>query len=251
MPDGTQDQSIDHLETLEKLSSVHEAETVDETVEAVADFALQSLGCTAAAILLGTTPSRLELAAAADTDAIVELADSGVAGPIRDAFESTAAVIVPDVSRETRWPGWPAGDTHGLCSLLVVRLKIAGRPAGVLVVGHTEPDAFGEDEEAIAHIIARHASIAVAGARQQATMAQAVDARKLVGQAMGILMERYDIDADRAFAILRRYSQDTNTKLRTIALELIETRTLPQLKSGDDTAASADSEPAGAGPAAG
>ena len=54
-------------------------------------------------------------------------------------------------------------------------------------------------------------------------MAQAVDARKLVGQAMGILMERYDVDPDEAFAILRRYSQDTNTKLRDVAEQLIET----------------------------
>lgn len=44
---------------------------------------------------------------------------------------------------------------------------------------------------------------------------------------MGILMERIDLDADRAFAILRRYSQDTNTKLRDIAIQLIQTRKLP------------------------
>ena len=58
-------------------------------------------------------------------------------------------------------------------------------------------------------------------------MAQAVDARKLVGQAMGILMERFDLDSDRAFAVLRRYSQDNNLKLRDVAERLIETRCLP------------------------
>jgi AmiR/NasT family two-component response regulator len=58
-------------------------------------------------------------------------------------------------------------------------------------------------------------------------MAQAVDARKLVGQAMGILMERFDVGDDRAFAILKRYSQDTNTKLRDVAQHLIDTRKLP------------------------
>jgi AmiR/NasT family two-component response regulator len=54
-----------------------------------------------------------------------------------------------------------------------------------------------------------------------------VDARKLVGQAMGILMERYDLDADRAFKVLQRYSQSTNTKLRDVAQQLIDTRRLP------------------------
>jgi GAF domain-containing protein len=229
-------ESIAPLQEFGRLSgTVHEAGTVTETVEAVADFALQSLGCTAAAILLGTTPGQLELAAAATNEAIVELAGSGTAGPILDAFDSANAVIIADVTTETRWPGWPAAEDHGLRSLLIVRLKIDNRPAGLLLVGHTDPDTFvSEDDEAIAHIIARHASIAVAGARQQATLAQAVDARKLVGQAMGILMERYNIGDDQAFAILRRYSQDTNTKLRTIALDLIRTRTLPGLDTSTD-----------------
>lgn len=58
-------------------------------------------------------------------------------------------------------------------------------------------------------------------------MVQAVDARKLVGQAMGILMERFDLDGDRAFQVLRRFSQDNNRKLRDVAQELINTRKLP------------------------
>jgi AmiR/NasT family two-component response regulator len=44
---------------------------------------------------------------------------------------------------------------------------------------------------------------------------------------MGLLMERYQVDDDRAFAILRRYSQDNNTKLRDVAQLLIDTRSLP------------------------
>jgi AmiR/NasT family two-component response regulator len=59
------------------------------------------------------------------------------------------------------------------------------------------------------------------------TLAQAIDARKLIGQAMGILMERFDLDGNRAFEVLRRYSQDTNTKLRDVAQQLVDTRTLP------------------------
>jgi len=62
--------------------------------------------------------------------------------------------------------------------------------------------------------------------RFSANLAQAVDARKLVGQATGILMERYDLDGDRAFTVLRRYSQDINTKLRDAAQQLIDTRKL-------------------------
>ena len=84
------------------------------------------------------------------------------------------------------------------------------------------------DDEAIARILARHVSVALLTARHEESLALAVDARKLVGQAMGILMERHNIDSDAAFAVLRRYSQDTNIKLRDVAQQVIETRKLPR-----------------------
>ena len=41
-----------------------------------------------------------------------------------------------------------------------------------------------------------------------------------------MLMERFNLDADQAFAVLRRYSQDNNVKLRDVAQRLIDTRQL-------------------------
>ena len=43
---------------------------------------------------------------------------------------------------------------------------------------------------------------------------------------------RYDLDEARAFEVLRRYSQDHNVKLRTVAEYLVSTRTLPGPLSG-------------------
>jgi hypothetical protein len=40
-------------------------------------------------------------------------------------------------------------------------------------------------------------------------------------------MERFDLTADQAFAVLLRYSQDNNVKLRVVADRLVETRELP------------------------
>ena len=40
-------------------------------------------------------------------------------------------------------------------------------------------------------------------------MTTAVDARKLIGQAMGILMERFNLDSDHAFQVLKRFSQSS------------------------------------------
>ena len=40
--------------------------------------------------------------------------------------------------------------------------------------------------------------------------------------AKGVLMERYDADADAAFAILRQTSQRSNTKLVKVAAKLVD-----------------------------
>lgn len=53
-------------------------------------------------------------------------------------------------------------------------------------------------------------------------------ARATVEQAKGILMERYSISDEAAFAVLRRHSQNSNRKLRAVAEELVTTRKLPE-----------------------
>ncbi|MFI5734106.1 ANTAR domain-containing protein [Kribbella sp. NPDC051587] len=133
-----------------------------------------------------------------------DLADHVPAGAGED-FDEAAA--------DAEWPDWRGKALElGIGTVLHVPMVIGNRTTGVLSLFNQTPDSFGTDDEAIAHILARHASVALASARHEQTMARAVDARKIVGQAMGILMERFDLDSDRAFAILKRYSQDTNRK---------------------------------------
>ncbi len=51
---------------------------------------------------------------------------------------------------------------------------------------------------------------------------EALSTRKVIGQAIGIAMERYGIDETRAFEFLIRVSQTSNTKLRDVATEIVE-----------------------------
>ncbi|HEY3557225.1 MAG TPA: GAF and ANTAR domain-containing protein [Kribbella sp.] len=212
---------------------LHDAGGIEETVDAVVQFALQALDCTYAGVALSARGSRAEIAAVTDPliGDIFELQINNQDGPLVTAMRDRRPVLIRDTASDDRWPQWAEKVAAlGVRSVLDVPLATGpqtGRTVGVLGLYSPEPDAFGPDDEAVAHILARHASVALASARHEAALAQAVDARKLVGQAMGILMERYDIDSDRAFAVLRRYSQDTNTKLRDVAQQLIQTRQLP------------------------
>ncbi|MER7243252.1 GAF and ANTAR domain-containing protein [Kribbella sp. NPDC000426] len=209
---------------------LHASGGVEETVQAVVEFALQALSCSYAGVALAT---RSGPDVPAVTDPVVEeiyrwqMADQ--AGPLTASMRDHTTILVRDTESDDRWPDWAAKVLSlGVRSVLDVPLTTASGTVGVLGLYSSAPDAFDADDEAVAHILARHASVAVATARKEQTLARAVDARKLVGQAMGILMERYNLDGDRAFAILKRYSQDTNTKLRDVAQQLIDTRRLPR-----------------------
>ncbi|MFD7160482.1 GAF and ANTAR domain-containing protein [Kribbella sp. NPDC059898] len=207
---------------------LHDAKGLEETVEAVVDFALQAEACTYAGVMLIARGIR-EVGAVTDpvVAEIIQFQLDRGEGPILSALAEGAAVSVPDITAETRWPGITERvGSYGIGSALHVPLWLDVQLLGVLSLFNLKPNAFDVDDEAIAHILARHASVAVANARDGETMTAAVDARKLVGQAMGILMERYDLDSDRAFAVLRTYSQETNTKLRDVAQQLIDNRTL-------------------------
>jgi GAF domain-containing protein len=207
---------------------LHDADGMDETVEAVVQFALQAEACSYAGVALVIRGSR-EIAAVTDpmvAEVYQTQFDLG-AGPMLTALSEGIAVQVADVAAETRWPGWAARMAqYPIGSVLHTPMWANAQLIGVLSLYNTRPNAFSADDEAVAHILARHASVAVASTRDDETMAAAVDARKLVGQAMGILMERFDLDDTRAFEILKRYSQQNNIKLRDVAQELIDTRKL-------------------------
>ena len=212
---------------------LHDAPGVEETIDAVVQFALQALSCTYAGVALYARSSQPEVVAVTDPVVadVYNLQINSQNGPLVTALRDRTTILIRDTLTDDRWPDW-AEKVAGLGVRSVLDVPLATghetrSTVGVLGLYSATPDAFSEDDEAIAHILARHASVAVASARHEETMSQAVDARKLVGQAMGILMERFDVDGDRAFAILKRYSQDTNTKLRDVAQQLIDTRKLP------------------------
>jgi GAF domain-containing protein len=201
---------------------------VEETVEAVMEFALQALDCTHSGIVLRLKSGPSTLASNEVVEQLYQFQFERGDGPLIAAYRDDTVVRVCDAASETRWPEWAARATElRLRSVLHLPLRVGGRPVGVMSVLHEHPNAFTEDDEAIAHILAQHASLAVATALRVRDLSSALDARKVVGQAMGILMERFDLDSDRAFAVLRRYSQNDNMKLRDVAERLIETRRLP------------------------
>jgi GAF domain-containing protein len=208
---------------------LHDEAGVEETIELVLEYALEAVGCDYASVTLVHKRSHIETVAA--TDPMIEqlhvLQIELGEGPDLDV-DDQASVIVRDTELDMRWPNWGKQiAAEGIRSLLRIRLHAGGSTIGTLNLYSKTADQFDTDDQAVAHIMARHAAVAIGTARSEANLWHAADARKVIGQAQGILMERFDLDADRAFAVLVRYSQNKNIKLRIVAETLINTRSLP------------------------
>ena len=109
-----------------------------------------------------------------------------------------------------------------------VRFPVWGPRAATIGVGSGEPGAFVErDVVDVALVYAAHATTALASARRATTLRAAVSSRHVIGMAQGITMERYDIDQQQSFELLRRLSSTTNVKLRDVARQIVESREIP------------------------
>ena len=149
-------------------------------------------------------------------------------GPCLDAAYDELTVRVTDMASETRWPEFARRASQaGAASMLSLQLYVEGDNLGALNLHSRTPNAFDDESEQVGLLFASHAAVAYAGVRKEAQLAKAVVSRDLIGQAKGILMERYNVSGERAFLVLTRISQNTNRKLHDIAAELVRERTVP------------------------
>jgi len=228
--------------------SVHEEATVPETIDRVLTYARQAVHCSHAGLAFVHSGRRIETVAATDPAVRVleETQNRLGEGPDLTLTRADRSLVVHDTARETRWPAWAAAAVDlGLRSMVGARLYTSERTIGTLNLYDSRASHFTESDLQVAHVLARHAAIALWNTQNAHHLARAVDSRKLIGQAQGILMERFGLDEDRAFAVLRRYSQNENLKLHAVAESVVRTRRLP----GDDLLADAflQRDDAGAG----
>jgi GAF domain-containing protein len=146
-------------------------------------------------------------------------------GPCMDAGRTGTALLIDDAREETRWPDYTAHVVErGVLSSLSVPLPMQTDVIGALNCYSRSPSAFPPEAIEIAQELAGHVAVAVANAvaYTDATtlagqMRTALDSRAIIDQAIGVIMAGNRCDADAAFAILTRASQNRNIKLRDIA----------------------------------
>ena len=86
----------------------------------------------------------------------------------------------------------------GVRSMMALRLFRNDTTLGVLNLYSTSHDTIDHDTRALALMFARHASIVYSNSRLASNLRIALETRGLVGQAVGVVMERYQLDAAKA-----------------------------------------------------
>ena len=149
-------------------------------------------------------------------------------GPCIEAASAQQVIIVSDTKNDARWPGFcAAAQARGVGSMLCVPLWAGERRLGALSVYAHEPASFSQPDIKLIELFATLAALALAEAQRAEQLREAITSRDLIGQAKGMLMERFQIGDEAAFSTLVRVSQSLNLKLTAIARHLTETGELP------------------------
>lgn len=156
-------------------------------------------------------------------------------GPCLETLTKREGLAVDSLPTDTRWQVWgPQAADLGWRSHLSIGLRDDDHIFGCLSLYSRQSSFFTPDDLDLGEVFGAYVAIALAGARERDSLLKAVESRHAIGQAQGILMERFGIEADQAFTVLRRYSSHTNRKLRCVAEEVVVNRRLPPSSQADE-----------------
>ncbi|MET0702688.1 MAG: GAF and ANTAR domain-containing protein [Mycobacterium sp.] len=145
-------------------------------------------------------------------------------GPCLEAAVGGAMIRCDDLSDDRRWPGFAAAAVAvGVHSMLSYQLYTRSDGVGALNLFGKNTRILDPAAEAIGALLATLAAVALMTSDRRREFETALASRDIIGQAKGILMNHYKIDAPRAFDMLSKLSQNSNTPVRIIAKQIIDT----------------------------
>jgi hypothetical protein len=206
--------------------AIHAPTSIEDALVTLTRGAAEAVpGADHASISVRSRGGALETIAA--TDALIERLDARQyqlrEGPCYAAATTEALMVSYDLPRDPRWPKYgPAAASEGVNAQMAVVLTDNGAGRTALNLYAARPHEFSPDSVDLAQLFALHASVAMGVARTVDNLSAAVSSRQILGQAMGIVMERYQIDSERAFGFLSRASQHSTVALRDVAAQIVD-----------------------------
>ena len=207
--------------------TIDQASTVEETLQTIAETALLSIPGiehVGVSVLdhLGEPETK-----AATSDLVWELDKLQGAlgeGPCVQSLHEASVVSAPNIRDDPRWSRYvPAAVKLGLKAQLAVKLYLDDQgTVGGLNMYSTESADIDPQAPGIADLFATHAALALGKIRDVDQLHEALRTRQVISQAVGVLMNKHQLEPDAAFAFLVRTSSHSNIKVREIAAQMIE-----------------------------
>lgn len=223
-PAGVEATHLRIAELIQQLYSRSDADSDTVIAELAEHAALEIPGAQYAGVTVTRNAKHIDTPAATHKWPILldEIQQLHREGPCLTAAWEEKTIHVADLETDDRFPLYrrDALERTPIRSVMAFQMFIAGETMGALNVYAEHPNAFGQVSKDMGLIFAAHSSVAWNAARRDEQFKRALASRDVIGQAKGMIMERYGVDAVQAFEVLRKLSQDANVPLVQVATEL-------------------------------
>jgi transcriptional regulator with GAF, ATPase, and Fis domain len=150
-------------------------------------------------------------------------------GPCLHALRHARPVRINDTAVSQQWPKFcRQAEELGIRSCYALPLMVDGEPVGALILYARQPAAFDPDETGRADSFAQDASGALTLALRMASctdlneqLRSSMGSRAVIDQALGVIMATEHVAQDRALALLKSISQNSNVRLRDLAASIV------------------------------
>jgi len=206
---------------------VSAAQSIDDSLRAVTTAVVDLLDGADSADILVIAGRKKQFRSYAATSALPrrmdDLQEKVGEGPCIDAASGSTVVRVDDLGTDTRWPLYSKGAADaGVTSALSFKLYTAPGVLAALNIFGKAPNAFTDRDEEVGLMLATNAAVALQMVNSREQFESALASRDIIGQAKGMVMERFGVDAVQAFSLLVRLSQDSNVPVAKLSAQLVE-----------------------------
>lgn len=147
--------------------------------------------------------------------------DSSISGEV---LCTQKAMAVYDVREEKKYVYRDLAIKENLTSMLSVPMVVKNKSIGIVNVYTKKPHVFTQEEVNILQMVANQAAIAVENTKlmeESLKAKEALEVRKLVDRAKGILMRMKGLDEDAAHKLIHKKSMDSCKSMKEIAESII------------------------------
>ena len=150
-------------------------------------------------------------------------------GPCLHALQSGRGLYVPDLAHDDRWRDYgPRAAALGSAACVSAPVLVDGDPLAVVKAYSSMVDGITAEQQQVVASVAVEISGGIRLAQHLTTQADelddragAMDTRRAIDLAIGILMQRNHATAVHSFDLIRQYSQHYNVKLYEAARQIV------------------------------